>query len=123
MDFKERLRELRQMRGYSQEELAKQLGLSKSAISMYERGARTPDFETMELLADFFNVDMNYTLGKVIGSTYYIKPEAAEAAEAAKELYERDELRVLFDAARDVSEEDIRYVATLLEKLKKKEGK
>ena len=117
MDFKERLRELRQQRGYSQEELAKQLGLSKSAISMYERGARTPDFETMELLADFFNVDMNYILGKEMGSTYYIKPEAA------KELYERDELRVLFDAARDVSEEDIRYVATLLEKLKKKEGK
>ena len=120
MDFKERLRELRQQRGYSQEELAKQLGLSKSAISMYERGARTPDFETMELLADFFNVDMNYILGKEMGSTYYIKPEAAEAA---KELYERDELRVLFDAARDVSEEDIRYVATLLEKLKQKEGK
>ena len=120
MDFKERLRELRQQRGYSQEELAKQLGLSKSAISMYERGARTPDFETMELLADFFNVDMNYILGKEMCSTYYIKPEAAEAA---KELYERDELRVLFDAARDVSEEDIRYVATLLEKLKQKEGK
>ena len=120
MDFKERLRELRQQRGYSQEELAKQLGLSKSAISMYERGARTPDFETMELLADFFNVDMNYILGKEMCSTYYIQPEAAEAA---KELYERDELRVLFDAARDVSEEDIRYVATLLEKLKQKEGK
>ena len=36
---------------------------------MYEKGKREPDFETLELFADFFNVDMNYLLGKSDVST------------------------------------------------------
>lgn len=32
---------------------------------MYERGEREPSFETLETIADFFNVDMNYLLGSV----------------------------------------------------------
>lgn len=39
------------------------MGLSRSALAMYETGKRHPDFETLELFADFFNVDMNTLLG------------------------------------------------------------
>ena len=58
------LKKLRKDRCISQTELAKALGLSFSAISMYERGSREPDFETLEAIADFFNVSMDYLLGK-----------------------------------------------------------
>ena len=60
MAFKDALKRLREKKGLSQEELAKETGLSKSAISMYETGNREPKkLETLELLADYFNVDMN----------------------------------------------------------------
>ena len=57
------LKELRTERGLTQEKLAAALGVAKSTISMYEVGERTPDFETEEAIADFFNVDLNYLRG------------------------------------------------------------
>ena len=62
-DFKNVFRNLRIRSGYTQDGLAEALGLSRSAVSMYENGNREPDFETLEKIADFFNVDMNYLLG------------------------------------------------------------
>lgn len=62
--FKDMLKYLRNREGLSQAELADKLGLSKSTISMYEVGRREPDFETLESIADLFNVDMNFLLGK-----------------------------------------------------------
>lgn len=64
----------------------------------------------------FFNVSIDYLLGRENKSTYYLDPDAAEAA---KEMYERPELKVLFDASRNVTKEDILSVANILEKLKK----
>lgn len=62
--FAERLRSLRQEKGWSQQRLADELKLSKSSVNMYERGEREPGFETMESIADLFNVDMNYLYGR-----------------------------------------------------------
>ena len=62
--FKDMLKYLRNREGLSQSELADKLGLGKSTISMYEVGKREPDFETLESIADLFNVDMNFLLGK-----------------------------------------------------------
>lgn len=62
--FNERLRQLRNARDLSQSEFAKQIKVSKSSVNMYERGEREPGFETLERIADYFNVDMDYLLGK-----------------------------------------------------------
>ena len=61
--FSTRLRLLRDSRGLTQQQLADMLSISKSSVNMYERGEREPGFETMESIADLFNVDMNYLLG------------------------------------------------------------
>lgn len=63
MAFKDELLRLRKQDGLTQAELALRLGLAKSTISMYERGKREPDFETLEAIADYFNVDMNRLTG------------------------------------------------------------
>ena len=64
MTFGENLKALRKARGLTQEEFAKQSGISRSAIGMYESGKREPkNFEMLETIADFFNVDMNTLLG------------------------------------------------------------
>lgn len=57
--FKDEFRKLRNDKGYTQEDLAKELGVSKSTISMYESGSRIPGLEMLEAIADFFNIDMN----------------------------------------------------------------
>ena len=53
-----RLKHLRTQDGLTQQDLADALGISKSTISMYENGNREPDFETLENIADYFNIDM-----------------------------------------------------------------
>lgn len=62
--FNERLKILRKEANLSQEELAKKIGVSKSSVNMYERGEREPGFETLEAIADCFNADMDFLLGK-----------------------------------------------------------
>ena len=64
VQFSDRLRALRTGRGLSQMDFAKQIRISKSSVNMYERGEREPSFETLEAIADYFNVDMDYLLGK-----------------------------------------------------------
>lgn len=60
--FKDRLRNLRKARNLTQDKLAADLGIAKSTISMYENGNREPDFETLELIADYFNVNLGSLL-------------------------------------------------------------
>uniref|UniRef100_UPI003078CBC7 helix-turn-helix domain-containing protein n=1 Tax=Phascolarctobacterium succinatutens TaxID=626940 RepID=UPI003078CBC7 len=66
MPFNTMLKTLRLKKGLTQGELARLTGLTRSAISMYEAGNREPKYEVLELLADFFNVDMNTLLDKSV---------------------------------------------------------
>ena len=58
------LKDLRTSRGITQGELATMLEVSRSTVGMYETGGREPDFETMEAIADIFNVDLDYLMGR-----------------------------------------------------------
>ena len=62
--FSDMLIYLRKREKLSQHELSANIGISRSAISMYETGKREPDFETLEIFADYFNVNMDTLLGK-----------------------------------------------------------
>lgn len=62
--FGQRLRQLRRERGETQPELAKLLGLSRSAVSMYESGEREPKYELLTAIAAHYDVDLNYLLGR-----------------------------------------------------------
>jgi len=73
-DFQNVLRSLREREKLTQAELAEKLEISKSAISMYENGNREPDFEQLEAIADFFNVDMDYLTGRSSVSHYILDP-------------------------------------------------
>lgn len=64
MNFPCILKQLRSRDDITQLELANAIGVSRSAIGMYESGEREPDFETMEAIADYFNVSMDYLHGK-----------------------------------------------------------
>lgn len=78
--FGDRLRALRTGKGLSQMDFAKQIRISKSSVNMYERGEREPNFETLETIADYFNVDMDYLLGKADTIRRSPVPESARFA-------------------------------------------
>ena len=59
-----RIKLLREELGLKQEELAKALSVSPSAIGMYERNLREPNNELTLKIADYFNVTVDYLLGK-----------------------------------------------------------
>lgn len=61
--FSQRIKELREERSLGVRELAGILGISHSAISLYESCRRTPDIEMCRLFAKFFNVSGDYLLG------------------------------------------------------------
>ena len=64
MNFAQRLKELRNGLDIPQAELAKRMGISAGAIGNYESGTRTPRLEDLETIADFFNVPMDYLVGR-----------------------------------------------------------
>ena len=59
-----RIKLLREEKGLKQDELSKILGVSPSAIGMYERDEREPNDDITLKLAEFFNVTTDYLLGK-----------------------------------------------------------
>jgi len=64
MTLGNRLRALREKRKLTQKELAEKLNIPNQNISNYERDFRQPDYETLQMLADFFDVTTDYLLGR-----------------------------------------------------------
>ena len=59
-----RLKLLRESKNLSQKDLAYYLGVSPSTIGMYESNKRTPDVDMLNRIADYFNVTVDYLLGR-----------------------------------------------------------
>ena len=118
--FNEILKQLRNRDNLSQAELAQKLGVAKSTIGMYESGKREPDFETLESIADFFNVDMNFLLGRDGSENvhYYLNDETRQIAQ---EAFENPELRTLFHVARDIPPERLKAHIEFMKSLKRQE--
>ena len=64
-----KIRELRNRAGLTQKELAERLYKSESAIRMWELGKSEPDLQSINALAEIFNVSVDYILGTVSTST------------------------------------------------------
>ncbi|AXI29484.1 immunity repressor protein [Priestia megaterium] len=59
-----RIAKLRKEKGLSQYELAERLGFSRGKLANYEQGSRQPDYDTLQLIATYFDVSTDYLLGK-----------------------------------------------------------
>lgn len=64
MPFPEILKELREKKGFTQEQLASMLNLTKNAISHYEKNINSPNIDTIQKIADVFDVSVDYLLGR-----------------------------------------------------------
>lgn len=61
--FSSKLKELREEKGLSQVELARELGFTQSAIAKWESGERNPSLDLLISIAKFFGVTTDYLLG------------------------------------------------------------
>jgi transcriptional regulator with XRE-family HTH domain len=64
MKHGDRIALLREKNGLTQEELSAKLGISRAALSHYETNRREPDYNTLQKIADFFEVSIDYLLGR-----------------------------------------------------------
>lgn len=62
--FGERLKKARNLKGLSQRAAAEEFGMTKVGYQNYEYGRRAPSLEMSARLADFFNVSIDYLLGR-----------------------------------------------------------
>lgn len=110
----EMLIHLRKREGLSQQELADKLGLTRSAIGMYETGKREPDLETLERLADFYTVDMNTLTGTGRGEL----PHAE-----VREVLSEGGMHLLMDADAKLPEEHIEEIIEFIKMKQRKYGR
>lgn len=120
--FSNRLSSLMSERNINQREIAQVVGVSESTVGKWLLLKAIPRMGVIQKLADYFNVGKSYFLEDVSDQTqgYYTDPEVAEYAE---ELRTNPKYRLLFDASKDLSKEDIDFVVNMIEQLKAREGK
>ncbi len=108
-------------KGVTAYKVCKETGLTTATISNWKAGRYTPKQEKMQKIADYFGVSLEYLMtGKTKegDKKYYLNEETAQMAQT---LFENKELRVLFDAAKDASPEDLKTTYDMLMALKRKE--
>jgi len=64
-----KIKELRIEKGITQTELASYLKLSARAVGYYESGEREPDYNTLLKIAEYFDVSVDYLLGRITDPT------------------------------------------------------
>ncbi|MBO0453225.1 helix-turn-helix domain-containing protein [Candidatus Enterococcus murrayae] len=78
--FAQQLKELRKRTPHlTQMDMAKELGIAKTTYASYEQGKRTPDIETQNKIADFFNVSLDYLHGREQKSSFSTKQRTVAA--------------------------------------------
>ena len=63
-NFGRHLKELRKIKGVTQKQLAIDIGASERGIQQYELGERKPTYDMLIALADFFDVSLDYLVGR-----------------------------------------------------------
>ena len=96
--------------------LERDLGFSNGYIGQLRKGV-FPD-DRLAKIAEYFGVSVDYLMTGEEKENYYINPETAKIAQ---EIFENPEMRILFDASRNASPEDLRTVTEMMLALKRKE--
>jgi len=112
----ERLKQLRKEKNLTQSELGNKINVTKVSISGYESGNRTPDTDTLQRIADFFEVSTDYLLGRTESPSY----SQEENDEAEFQAFANDpELKRWYRELPQSKEEDLQMLRKMWEVIKK----
>lgn len=123
METGQKIYQLRKAHGMTLEELGNRIGVGKSTIKKWEDGKiSNMRRDKIAKLSEVFQVSPTYFLNmddpEDNSGEYYFTEETKHAAQS---IFENQELRLLFDAAKDAKPEDIQTITTMLLALKAKE--
>jgi transcriptional regulator with XRE-family HTH domain len=125
MSFGSRLRELRMKKNVTQEQLAKQLGVFKSAITKYENDVNFPNTEVFIKICHIFDVPSDYLLG-ITDDRITLK----ELNKMKEKIYsENPDLLTIIEktspqiAGKPITQEQLEYLHSLLDTMKKQLNK
>lgn len=107
--------------GVTTADVCKATGIGQSTMSNWKNRHNLLSAKNAQLIADFFNVSVDYLMTgkeKEGGENYYLNDETASIAQ---KIFKNKELKVLFDAAQDAEPEDLDTVYQMLLALKRKE--
>lgn len=93
MSFSKRLSELRKAKKFSQEELAKMVGVHTNVMGRYERGEAKPSIEVAVNLAEALGVSVDYLVGK---SDLQLDQDVLNKVLTIQKLPEQDKEYILF---------------------------
>ena len=116
--FSQRLVSVMQENNINQVELSKILGVSESTVGKWILCKAIPRMGVIQKLSDYFHVGKSYFLEEDANTGYYTDPTVNEYAE---QLRTNPNMRLLFDATKDMKKEDIDYVVDLVNRLKGRE--
>lgn len=115
--FAKRLSTLLTNSDMTQSDLASMLGVSESTVGKWLLKKAFPRMSIIEKLSVIFNRPKAYFYDdQEDRQTYYLNPETAQLAQ---EIHDNPDLRILMDASRKLSPEDIRFVVDLVTRMKK----
>ena len=112
----DRVKQLCISKGTSLSKMEKEIGISSGASYKWKNSS--PSMEVLEKMSRYFGVSVDYILtgnDSNADKPYYLNDDAREMAQF---MFENPEYKVLFDASRKVSKDDIEVVKTLLDKFR-----
>lgn len=100
-------------------QVAKDIGVFYTTFTSWIKGTNYPRIDKIELLANYFRVNKADLIENKYSENeqYYNDPSVSEYAQAIKD---NPDLRLLFDASKDMSKDDINFVINTIEMLKKR---
>ena len=118
--FSQRLRHYLNENNMTQVELANKLGVGTTSIYNWVSGLKTPRMDKVDAMCNIFNIRREDLLTEAPQEqTYYTNPETAKVAQ---EIFDNSDLRILFDAAKDSTPEQLKLAAEMLKQFKKTTG-
>lgn len=113
--FMQRFEELCRRNGYTPSGVMVAIGRSRSLAAKWKTTNATPSPEVLTELATFFDVSVDYLLGKTDGT---LEDEIA----VRQEMLDNVDMRVLFDAARGIPRSKLYETISMLNKYKEDNG-
>ena len=135
MTLGDRLKKARTNKGLTLEEAGNLIGTTKQNIYKYENGIITNvPSDKIEALAKIYEVSPSFLMGWQLPrrvnrsqgcdeegeyQSYYLDPEVAELA---NEIHKNPDMRILFDASKKLTKEDLQFVMDMVNRMKRDEG-
>lgn len=131
--FSKRLRYYLNASGMTQAELANKLGVGTTSVYNWVNGLKTPRMDKVDKMCSIFHIRREdlltdkhrydegspTTVAVREPANYYTNPETVKVAQ---EIFDNSDLRILFDAAKDSSPEQLKLAAEMLRQFKKTSG-